>query len=189
MEKTQRRRVLEHSRQLDADRPPRNREQDRTRSCFQLTFACPTPAYQTPPERAHKNKNYKELRYPWTHPVEHILIGNRPFRSSQSDCEIIGQKKGSSTRFFSSKFAKLNWENGGIYRVVVWAGLARTCYVYEEPDFSKKLLLWAFFFVQDCRRASIYTEQCSSTASKAQDSAIGPHKAAKQVRTDQSATT
>ena len=39
-------------------RPPRTHV--RTRRSFELTFACPTPAYQTPPEIAQKpNKNYK----------------------------------------------------------------------------------------------------------------------------------
>ena len=49
--------VLEHGEQLIAGPLEPT---SRTRSSFQRTFACPTPAYQTPPERAHKhNKNYK----------------------------------------------------------------------------------------------------------------------------------
>ena len=40
--------VLEHSKQLIADPLEPT---SRTRSSFELTFACPTPAYQTPPER------------------------------------------------------------------------------------------------------------------------------------------
>ena len=46
------------------------------RSSFQLTFACPTPAYQPPPERAPKQKqNYKldptdDKKGIQTHPVE-----------------------------------------------------------------------------------------------------------------------
>ena len=41
----------------------RAREQERTRrSSFQVTFACPTPAYQTPAERAQK-QNKKTIRY------------------------------------------------------------------------------------------------------------------------------
>ena len=56
-EKARRGPVLEHSKQLNADplKPA-----SRPRSNFQLTFACPTPAYHTTPERARKqNKNYK----------------------------------------------------------------------------------------------------------------------------------
>ena len=54
----QQRRVLEHSKQLDADRPlePASRTGHEEISSFQLTFACPTPAYQTPPEGAQKQK-------------------------------------------------------------------------------------------------------------------------------------
>ena len=49
--------VLEHSKQLNAD--PLG-SASRPRSSFQLPFACPTPAYQTQPERAQKpNKNCK----------------------------------------------------------------------------------------------------------------------------------
>ena len=55
--KARRKRVLEHSKQLNAD--PLELA-SRPRSSFQLSFARPTPAYQTPPERAQKqNKNYK----------------------------------------------------------------------------------------------------------------------------------
>ena len=52
----------EHSKQLDADplEPV-----SRTRSSFQLTFACFTPAYQTAPEKAQKKekeKSYNSIR-------------------------------------------------------------------------------------------------------------------------------
>ena len=49
--------VIEHSKQLIAD--PLE-PMSKTRSSFEVTFACPTPEYQTPPGRAQKqNKNYK----------------------------------------------------------------------------------------------------------------------------------
>ena len=51
--------VLEHSKQLNADplEPA-----SRPRSTFQLTFACPTPAYQTPPEREQKQNKKLQTR-------------------------------------------------------------------------------------------------------------------------------
>ena len=91
-EKARQRRVLEHCKQLDANRPPRTREHDI--SSFELTFACPTPAYQTPPERAQKLQTNKldptdDAEGIQTYPVE-WWIGNRPFRSFQSNCIRIG---------------------------------------------------------------------------------------------------
>ena len=44
--------MLEHSKQLIADPLEPT---SRARSSFELTFACPTPAYQ-PPQKEHKNK-------------------------------------------------------------------------------------------------------------------------------------
>ena len=49
--------VLEHSKQLIAH-PLITEPASKTRRSLELTFACPTPAYQTPPERAQK-KNKK----------------------------------------------------------------------------------------------------------------------------------
>ena len=77
--------VLEHSKQLIADPLEPT---SRTRSSFELTFACPTPAYQTPPERAYKqNKNYKldptdDKEGVQTHPVEYIV-------DRKSTCSIL----------------------------------------------------------------------------------------------------
>ena len=69
--------VLEHSKQLIADPLEPT---SRARSSFELTFACPTPAYQTPLERAQKQKhNYKldptddKEGIPGAHPVEKIV--------------------------------------------------------------------------------------------------------------------
>ena len=77
-----RRRVVEHSKKLKADplEPA-----SRPRSSFQPTFACPTPAYQTPPESTKKQiKNHKldptdDKEGTQTHPVESIVDRKSPF--------------------------------------------------------------------------------------------------------------
>ena len=63
--------VLEHSKQRIADPLEPT---SRTRSGFELTSACPTPTYQTPPEKAQK-QNHKldptdDKEGIQTHPVE-----------------------------------------------------------------------------------------------------------------------
>ena len=84
--------VLEHGEQLIAGPLEPT---SRTRSSFQRTFACPTPVYQTPPERAQK-QNKTTISIQLTIGKVSRLIpsnkfcGNRPFRSSQSDCIRIG---------------------------------------------------------------------------------------------------
>ena len=95
-EKAGRRLVLEHSRELNVDHL---QPASTPHSSFQLTFACPTPAYQSPPERAPKQyKTTNSIRLTIKKVSRHIpsktqCIGNRPFRSSQSDCIRVGVSK------------------------------------------------------------------------------------------------
>ena len=50
--------MLEHSKQLDADRPPGSREQDRTKKQFSTDFRLPYSRASNAP-KIKKNENYK----------------------------------------------------------------------------------------------------------------------------------
>ena len=81
-EEPRRRRALEHSKQLNAD-PLESNEQATTQFSTDFRLCPPTPAYQTPPERAQKQQQQKKHTHKLdqtddkegirTHPVEEIM--------------------------------------------------------------------------------------------------------------------
>ena len=83
--------MLEHSKQLDADRPPRTREQDTKR--FSTDFRLPYSRVLKRPQKEHGNKNsiLLKIRKVSRHISSNKLwIGKGPFRSSHPDCIRIG---------------------------------------------------------------------------------------------------
>ena len=87
--------MFERSKQLDADRPPRTREQDKKQ--FSTDFRLPYSRVSNAPRKSTKTKTKttNSIRLTIRKVSRHIpsnkkWIGNRPFRSFQSECIRIG---------------------------------------------------------------------------------------------------